>query len=208
MIKKRTKISPFNLWLCAAGPSTPWGPQAASQSGRSTPRSLLSLEKLAASMKLFILNKNRNPFNIMRRLHFDSDYIFSESCSIWVLLHILLLLFSYLIKQRFHSYDYTFAKSWDLVSILKKFFLDCHALDALELCDSRWQTMKTTYKSVQKPNSWTVISLRFLGIILRVLRFEVSVWISYTVGKGVWEGGMVFYKIFLLSPLQCTVTEL
>ncbi len=23
-----------------------------------------------------------------------------------------------------------------------------------------------------------------------------------------WEGGMVFYQVFLLSPLQCTVTEL
>jgi hypothetical protein len=28
-------------------------------------------------------------------------------------------------------------------------------------------------------------SLRFLGIILRVLRLEVSVWISLTTGKGV-----------------------
>ncbi len=49
------------------------------------------------------------------------------------------------------------------------------------------------------------IPLRFLGIILRVLRVEVSVWISKTIGKG---GGMVFYQVFLLSPLQCTVTEL
>jgi len=37
----------------------------------------------------------------------------------------------------------------------------------------------------QKPNSWCTISLRFLGIILRVLRLEVSVWISQSIGKGV-----------------------
>jgi hypothetical protein len=30
------------------------------------------------------------------------------------------------------------------------------------------------------------ISLRFLGIILRVLRLEVSVWIFLTIGKGIW----------------------
>jgi hypothetical protein len=30
------------------------------------------------------------------------------------------------------------------------------------------------------------ISLRFLGIILTMFRLEVSVWISETVGKGVW----------------------
>jgi hypothetical protein len=39
--------------------------------------------------------------------------------------------------------------------------------------------------------------LRFLGIILRVFRLQVSEWIC-----------MVFYPVFLLSPLQCTVTEL
>ncbi len=61
---------------------------------------------------------------------------FLSRCSISVFLHILLLLFSYLIKKRFHSCDYTFAKSWDPVSILEKFFLNCHALDTLELCDS------------------------------------------------------------------------
>jgi hypothetical protein len=39
------------------------------------------------------------------------------------------------------------------------------------------------------------ISLRFPGTILRVLRLEVSVWISYH-----WERGMVFYQFssFLL----------
>ncbi len=42
------------------------------------------------------------------------------------------------------------------------------------------------------------ISVRFLCIILRVLRLEVSVWISETIGKG----GVVFYQAFLLSPLQ------
>jgi hypothetical protein len=47
-------------------------------------------------------------------------------------------------------------------------------------------------------------SLRFLGIILRVLRLEVSVWISQTIGKG----SMVFYHVFLLSFLQCRATEL
>jgi hypothetical protein len=46
-------------------------------------------------------------------------------------------------------------------------------------------------------------SLRFLVIILRVRRLEVSVWISLTIGKG----GMVFYQVFLLSPLQCTLME-
>jgi hypothetical protein len=42
------------------------------------------------------------------------------------------------------------------------------------------------------------ISLRFLGIILRVLRREVSVWISLNHR----EEGMVFYQVFLLSTLQ------
>jgi hypothetical protein len=45
------------------------------------------------------------------------------------------------------------------------------------------------------------ISLRFLG----VLRLEVSVWMSKTKGTGVWLG-MVFYQVFLLSPLHCTET--
>ncbi len=40
-----------------------------------------------------------------------------------------------------------------------------------------------------------IISLRFLGIILRVLRLEVSLW----------AGGLVFYQVFLISPLQCRV---
>jgi hypothetical protein len=30
------------------------------------------------------------------------------------------------------------------------------------------------------------VSLRFLGINLRVFRLEVSVWISSTIGRGVW----------------------
>ncbi len=44
------------------------------------------------------------------------------------------------------------------------------------------------------------IFLRFLGIILRIsdLRFLYGF-----LNK---EGGMVFYQVFLLSPLQCTVT--
>jgi hypothetical protein len=40
------------------------------------------------------------------------------------------------------------------------------------------------------------ITLRFLGIILRVLRLEVSVWISYTIGKGVWFS--IRFSSFLL----------
>jgi hypothetical protein len=47
------------------------------------------------------------------------------------------------------------------------------------------------------------ILLRFLGIILRVLRLEVPVWISETIGKGAW-----FSIRFSSCPLQCTVTEL
>ncbi len=42
------------------------------------------------------------------------------------------------------------------------------------------------------------ITLRFLGIILRVLRHEVSVWFFLSTRKGVW----FFYQVFLLSPLQ------
>ncbi len=42
------------------------------------------------------------------------------------------------------------------------------------------------------------ISLRFLGIILGGLRVEVSVWIFLNHR----ERGMVFYQVFLLSPLQ------
>jgi hypothetical protein len=47
-----------------------------------------------------------------------------------------------------------------------------------------------------------VISLRFLGIILRVFRLEVSDFLNHR------EGGVVFYQVFLLSPLQCPVNEL
>jgi hypothetical protein len=39
---------------------------------------------------------------------------------------------------------------------------------------------------------------------MRVLRPEVSVSISQVIGMGVW----VFYPVFLLSPLQCTVPAL
>jgi hypothetical protein len=42
------------------------------------------------------------------------------------------------------------------------------------------------------------ISLRFLCIILRVLRREVSVWISKIIWKGIWFS----IRVFLLSPLQ------
>ena len=41
------------------------------------------------------------------------------------------------------------------------------------------------------------ISLRFLSIILRVFRLEVSVWFVNR-----WEGGMIFYQVFLVSPWQ------
>jgi hypothetical protein len=46
------------------------------------------------------------------------------------------------------------------------------------------------------------VSLRFLGIILRFLRLEVSRWISY--GKKVWFS----IRFSFLSPLQSTATEL
>jgi hypothetical protein len=39
--------------------------------------------------------------------------------------------------------------------------------------------------------------LRFLDIILRVLRLEVSVWISETIGKGVWFS--IRFSTFLLT---------
>ncbi len=39
---------------------------------------------------------------------------------------------------------------------------------------------------------------------MKVLRLEVSIWISETI----WKGVRVFYQVFLLSPLQCKVTEL
>ncbi len=44
------------------------------------------------------------------------------------------------------------------------------------------------------------ILLRFLGIILRVLRIEVSVWISQTIGKGVWFS--IRFFSFLLYSVQ------
>jgi hypothetical protein len=44
------------------------------------------------------------------------------------------------------------------------------------------------------------ISLKFLGIILRVLRVEVSVWISKTIGKGVWFS--IRSSSFLLFNVQ------
>ncbi len=49
----------------------------------------------------------------------------------------------------------------------------------------------------------TILS-RFLGIILRVLRLQ-CLCIQFL---GHRERGMVFYQVFLLSPLHCTVTEL
>jgi hypothetical protein len=45
--------------------------------------------------------------------------------------------------------------------------------------------------------------LRFLDITLRVLRLEVSV-LDFVKHR---EGGMVFYQVFLLSPLQCIVVK-
>ncbi len=62
-------------------------------------------------------------------------------------------------------------------------------------------TIVPTYKNRIHEHT---ISLKFLGIILRVLRLEVCVmdFINHR------EGGMVFYQVFLHSPLQCTVSEL
>jgi hypothetical protein len=45
----------------------------------------------------------------------------------------------------------------------------------------------------QKPNSWTY---NFFEVSWEFSRLEVSVWISC----------VIFYQVFLLSPLQCTVT--
>ncbi len=56
---------------------------------------------------------------------------------------------------------------------------------------------------LQNPISWpySTILLRFLCIILGVLRLEVSVWISLNHMEGA-QGGIVFYQVFLLSPLS------
>jgi hypothetical protein len=43
-------------------------------------------------------------------------------------------------------------------------------------------------------------SLRFLGIILRILQLELFGFLKFR------KGGMVFYQVFPLSPLLCTVT--
>jgi hypothetical protein len=47
------------------------------------------------------------------------------------------------------------------------------------------------------------VSKRFLCIISRILRLEVSVKFSKTRGRG-----YGFYQVFLLSPSQCKITEL
>ncbi len=53
--------------------------------------------------------------------------------------------------------------------------------------------------TVLKPNLRRYSFIEVSGHNLeRVLRLEVSVWISSTIGKG----GMVFYQFFLLSPLR------
>ncbi len=44
------------------------------------------------------------------------------------------------------------------------------------------------------------ISLMCLGIILRVLRLEVSVWISWTIGKGIWFS--IRFSSLLLYSVQ------
>jgi hypothetical protein len=54
------------------------------------------------------------------------------------------------------------------------------------------------YKEAEFMNGHWTISLRFLGIILRVLRLEVSVCISSTR-----DGGIVFYKVPFLLYRNC-----
>ncbi len=46
------------------------------------------------------------------------------------------------------------------------------------------------------------ISLRFPGIILGVLRLQVSVWISVTIGKGVWFSFFLLYSVHSNCTLE------
>jgi hypothetical protein len=59
-------------------------------------------------------------------------------------------------------------------------------------------TVPTQYMTRSRIHERTT-SLRFLGIILIVLRLEVSVWISETIGKGVWFS--IRFSSFLLYSI-------
>jgi hypothetical protein len=52
------------------------------------------------------------------------------------------------------------------------------------------------------------ITLRFLGIILRVLRLEVSVWISKTIGKGGWFSIRFFFFLLYRNCKRLRVEEI
>jgi hypothetical protein len=57
---------------------------------------------------------------------------------------------------------------------------------------------------VQKPNSWTYDLVEVSGHkILRVLRLEVSAWISWTIEKGLWSSirfsSFIFYSVQYLN---------
>ncbi len=65
-----------------------------------------------------------------------------------------------------------------------------------------WSTLMSCMGIPQGSKSRSTIDertnlLRFLDIILRVLRLEVSVWISETIGKGVWFS--IRFSTFLLT---------
>jgi len=58
--------------------------------------------------------------------------------------------------------------------------------------------------SVRSPNSWTYNFIELSGHNLE----SSQTWSFWMDLLNIRYGGMVFYQVFLLSPLQCTVTEL
>ncbi len=67
-----------------------------------------------------------------------------------------------------------------------------------------WSLQKFYIWSVQKPNSWTYNFAEVSGHNLE----SFQTWGFCMDFLNHREGGMVFYQVFLLSPLQCTVNEI
>ncbi len=104
-------------------------------------------------------------------------------------------------------YNYFFMRSLTLEYKQRKILINFKVEPTFSLFLIPWKTFgaKTSH-FLPKPRSRfheRKISLSFLGITLGVLRLGFLHWFLKHR-----DGNMIFYQVFLLSPLQCTVTEL
>ncbi len=79
------------------------------------------------------------------------------------------------------------------------FFFPCTKHPLLEGCPEKPKILRA-----QKPNSWTYNFVEVSGHNLE----SSQTWGFCMDFLNHSEGGMVFYQVFLLSPLQCTVNDL